>query len=287
MKIMIGIFVVIVLLLSTKIFVFAQADDSKPQIDVASLIAAARLNARRASWRHLNEYSNEMRELYLAEDGKRETKLYESLCGKRYCNAILVEHNGIALSAKKELKNRKQAVERLEKLDKTQSSKPEINEETVSEYGFTAGVYIEPGHYLKDCKADSPEKTMLNGRTTIKIHFNDCSIDKIPTDYKRYLEYMPKIQGWIWIDEADKNIVRVECFARKEFADANNANKPLIGMDLIRIADGFWLWSSIHVDAISNKQIFPEAKGDWTIELFDYKRFRVDINEPKIDKPQK
>ena len=96
---------------------------------------------------------------------------------------------------------------------------------------------------------------------------------------------MPKTEGWIWIDEQDKAIVRMEAFAAKGFADSTNTGKPLIIGTFSRVPEGFWFWKSVRFETIGNKAFFPELKGNWQIENFDYKRFRVEVEEPKIDKP--
>ena len=283
MKIMIGVFVFILLFSSAKIFVFAQTDDSKQQIDVASLITAARMNARRASWHYANEYSSSLRKTVETEDGKREIGLYESLCGKTVCVNIMVERNGNALSAKTIRKNREQAAKEIERFDNAKPDKPRINAETATEYAFDfKSNRLEPGLYLKNCETDSSEKTALNGRSSVKIRFKDCSIDNIPPKFKSEHQYMLKIEGWIWLDEADKNIAKVQCFAKKEFVGIAKSDKPLIEINFSRLPEGFWLWSSIRVNTIGNQQIFSDLKGNIQIEMFDYKRFRVDIDEPKI-----
>jgi hypothetical protein len=116
MKIIVNISVFILLSLLGKVFLFAQTNEPKQPIDVAEIIAEARSNAKRANWHDKREYSSKLKKIFEFEgkNGKRDTELFDFVCGKRRCSKILVEHNEIPLPPEKIRKNREKLAAQLE-----------------------------------------------------------------------------------------------------------------------------------------------------------------------------
>lgn len=285
MKSLIVIFMFLFFCFAPNPFSFGQTN-TQPQIDITQLISEVRKNAKYIAWHDKNEYSSNFKKTFefKGEKAKRDVELFESVCAKRSCLTILTEHNGVPLSPEKIQKNREKTGKELERLD---ASPTAINadKENANEYGFSINsVYLQPSLYLKICDINSPERITVDSRKTIKFRFSNCKTDNEPPAYKSFLRHMLNTEGWIWIDEQDKMITKLEAFA-KPSSVSTATNKPALTLSMMRVPEGFWFWSFIRLEVIDNKTLYSELKGNWQIDFSDYRRFRVDVDEPKINKP--
>lgn len=253
-------------------------------VEVSKLLEETQIVAGKTAYQHYYEFSQNFKTTVEDKNGRKSTRVYESVCSYRgvRCQIITVEKDGIALSEKEIRKNRQKAAEKLQKAENTVKIETIDNKEIKAGYGFMILTWFSPNLYLKYCDAVTLEKIIFESRPTYKIKIENC---KLPAGNNLAVQFMPKTEGFIWIDERDKAIVKMEVFAKKEFAASSASEKPVLMMTAARVPEGFWFWKTVRVEALKNRLIFPEYDGNWQIDFFNYKHFTVDVEKLENAKP--
>lgn len=205
--------------------------------ELTKLLDETQTIAKKTAYQWYVEFTNNLKTTVETENGKKIVKEYEGVCSKNHCEAILISENGKPFSVDKIKKSREKAAQRLIKTEKQPENPFPENEETRYGYGLSVNTYISPNLYLKYCKTEFVDKTILQNRSTVKVSVTDCNPDALytPTNFRKdSLHFMAKTEGFVWIDEKDKAIVKMELYAGKEFANPANSNKPLIIMETAR-----------------------------------------------------
>lgn len=163
---------------------------------------------------------------------------------------------------------------------------------------------FSPNIYLTSCQIKFVEKVLVEKRPTVKLRAAQCNVDKdklnnlfpfIPEAEgltsnvyndvnKNLIQFMPETEGVIWIDEQDKAVVKHEIYYRNKTDILPISPKPVVVMKAERISEGFWFWKLITINALENEGFFPKDYGNWQIELFNYKSYKVLIDKVEIDK---
>ena len=210
-------------------------------------------------------------ELYCADDGRSN------------CQRVLTGKDGKQFSDSKINKSR-------EKASKNLAADSEFIENGEYSYGFGLGyrglgknVWVDPSFYLRDCQVLSSEQQNIDDRAAVLIRLGDCNVDK--ETWKQYVTFMPKTEADIWIDKQDKDVIKMDIYAKKEFSGETNRTKPLITYKNKRMPEGYWLNSKVRLET-TNKLVFPTMKDNFQFDFFDYKRPKVDV-EYKAEKPNK
>jgi hypothetical protein len=159
----------------------------------------------------------------------------------------------------------------VEKAEKTPSTQP------------LEGQTVSVSRVLEIMDVSNPRREVYRGRPTIIFDFvgrKDAKTHGLAEDVSK------KLQGTIWIDEADRQVAHMEVIF--------NDNFKLAGGLLATIEKG----SSFHFDqALVNGEIWLPTGGEGTIQArllmvknlrehftgrdYDYKRFRVDTQQSK------
>lgn len=274
--------IVLLLLFLMAIFSTARNTAQTREIDLPNLLQKVMDNSRVTAWHFAREYSSSFKKTVETEGKKTKqtSEVFESFCpgdGKR-CVKVLIEKDEQRLSQNVIEKNRKKVARELKKFD---DGTPEIDltaAATTNSHGAAFqvnSVYLEPNLYLKLCEINFLENTTIDKRSLIKLKFNNCKIENEPSVYKKQIEHMPKTKGFIWIDAEDKAIVKIEAYALKDLTEASNQEEPVILIEHVRVPEGYWFWKRIRLESINNKTIFPELKGNWQIDFFDYLHYEV------------
>ena len=113
-----------------------------------------------------------------------------------------------------------------------------------------------------------------NGRDQIVVSF-DPRPDADPQTREGRMAKVFK--GLIWIDEAEREVVRVEAVAIDDmtygFGLIARLNEgTVVTLTRERVADGIWLPTSMHFKGSGRALLFRKLTLDYTIEWFDYRR---------------
>jgi hypothetical protein len=122
--------------------------------------------------------------------------------------------------------------------------------------------------------------------------------DAVVLDFRPRADFAPasdaqkpyaKLAGRIWIDAADRQIMRVEARpvadALKKKGDATaTSNEPWIVIEQTRLPDGRWKESLIRLNTTADKSIFNGIERDYTETMSDFRRFTT-TGEDKVAPP--
>lgn len=166
-------------------------------------------------------------------------------------------------------------------LDKVEDRKhlPGIYFDTTVNYGVMKNVKLSLQTILTECVFENPRDEMLNGRPAIKLNFRPPASDVFAKDEK----FLAQVQGTVWIDKADRIVVKVE--GRKLNPDPKDDN-PVFLYQSIRVPEGKWLPERAQFNGNKNKALFNGMGGDMIFEWLDYKRFVTNAEDAKIKSPK-
>ena len=257
--------------------------------EAENLIEEAKKNAIATAQRHYIEFASDWKRSAIKPNGKTFSQTFELICSNKHCEHIKIEENGKKFSAKKIRKNRRQASKRL---IATESVSLNQTDKTNRQYGYSfaaatvfnkkIGSIFSPFLYLKICKTEFLENSQIENRPTVKVRSYACDINDEAG--KQAILYMPQTEAVIWIDKADKTIVKFEVFDKPDAETLVNFNAPLITAETVKVPEGFWFWKKVKINAIGNERFFPDSYGNWQIDFFNYKKFNVDIEKVEIGK---
>ena len=265
--------------------------DQIENFDVSAFTKESILKINQTNFLLISDYTYKMRRTVNSPDKKTTSTLFESYFPARLSKQkenrgiiIVLEENGIALSAKKVEKQRREAGKKLQKAESAPDEKSSLLEAKRAKglpLDWTYNVAVGLNAFLEFCKLNTPLRETVDGRATVSLNFNDCNSEGLP-EAKSYLK---NIQGKVWFDAADKIPIRLEAW-RKTSLTADTTQilpKNSILFSQQRVTDGVWFPAVISVEGIGNEAVFPNLKINWRIEFFDYKLPETEIKDVRIN----
>ncbi|MCA1603091.1 MAG: hypothetical protein LC776_16130, partial [Acidobacteria bacterium] len=100
-----------------------------------------------------------------------------------------------------------------------------------------------------------------------------------------------KVVGVVWIDPVDKQVMRLEARLKESFKMAGGlllSLRPGAGfvIEQTRMAEGVWLPRLAQVNLSVKVLLFGGGDLNKSIEWSDYKHFKGDVGEYKLDAPK-
>lgn len=178
----------------------------------------------------------------------------------------VVKRNGVPLSDSDEKREQDSA----RKLTVEYSKKPPA-------YGNGGGVNLI-GIVLSVSEFSSPQRTVLNGHSTLKFAFKG---DPKAEAHGMREKGAKKLEGSVWIDEADRQVARLEV----EFYDtfhvaggllASIQKGTVIKLEQSPIAEGLWMFTS-NEQHVNLRVITKSVHENSYIRNFDFKKFNVEM----------
>ncbi len=247
--------------------------DSRPLPDIPSLLRSVKENQKNveAIVRNYIFNRNEVEE-ELDGDGKVKkttTSEYETfyLAGTEVSR--LLSRNGKPLSPKEQDEEADKVQKRIKKAQERQAKRDaEPDEEKKDE--FTIGTF------LRVCRMVNPRREPFRGHEVIAFDFEPN------TQYKtrsKIEEIAQKLSGTVWVDENDRQIVRLEArlLDNVKFAGflASLHKGGSVMFEQQRVNEEVWLPSL--ADASISVRVLFKGKRAHVIERFsNYRKFRVD-----------
>lgn len=273
---------------------FAQIEKKPDEsaLTVSQLVRDSYANQLRANWRMNFEYTYKRQASLTDRKGKTETWLYETFYPERYRRrgntqsvSVLLEKDGVPLAAEKIDRLRREAAEKLGSAA-NQSAEKSVSLEEARKQGMpfdwtwhdaSIGAHV----FLRRCQFDSPQRELIDGRETVSLNFSNCNAANLGDSFA----YLANVQGKIRFDLTDRMPIRLEAYSKTSSPGGLNAAPPkaVITIEQTKVAEGLWLLSSITVNAIGQKLIFPKTQVNWQMKFFDYKLGVTEIEDIKIN----
>jgi hypothetical protein len=236
---------------------------------------------------------------------KEEVKVYESYPVRGELVTKLVSENGVAVSPEKADEQLKKAIANLEKAareeEKRKTNAPQtpptpVDPNVIPTFGFQHRFGFRSGlsrgayafalwRFFRACEFYAPRRESVRGRDAIVLDFRPRA-DFQPTDdlQKPYT----KLSGRVWIDLADKAVVRLEAWPATDVAGAANSSPPpapAIVYEETRLPEGIWMESLVRINTNINRPVFNGVDVDVTTEMSDFKRFQTNTNDAQVAPP--
>ena len=214
----------------------------------------------------------------------------------------LVSVNGVPLKGEAALKEAKRVAEEIEKAErklpeverKRERRRAERAAEAKKKRGSAAGEGegeddLSISTFLRAAEFVSPRRERFRDRDTIVFDFRPRPGFK-PSS--REEEIVSKLSGVVWIDPAERQVVRLEARLVEGFKMGGGlvaSIKPgsAFVFEQMRLPDGVWLPRYSQVNASARVFLFAGISINETHEFGDYKRFSADAGEDKLDSPRK
>lgn len=272
--------------------------------DVQSLVKSSDLNGA-AMHQRLPEYTYIQTRITREKDRNgrvsERVRQYEAypinVSGRHRHILSMISRDGVAIPPDQIEKNRRLAVDEMEKAELTEVPSPDAHDAAAPVQYVTAGigigasgegVWLSASQFLHHCRFSDPFRISFGGRDTIRLVFHSCRV--YPASRRE--NYLEGLSGIAWIDEADKVVVRIEAWPA---SDAMNSHEilssrpadPTIVYDQQLIHGGIWAPRLIRLNGIGRSAIFNGVDKDMAFKFTDYKHFSTEIRDPDIADPRK
>jgi len=208
----------------------------------------------------------------------------------------LVSENGAALSGERATKEEKRVQEEFLKADRESSKNEEKAERRRADRQRKKAARIKEGEeedpelsqFLKVCEFVSPRRERFRDREAVVFDFRPRPSFK---PGNRQEDLISKLVGVVWIDPVDKQVMRLEARLAEGFKMAGGlllSLRPGAGfvMEQTRMAEGVWLPRLAQVNLSVRVLLFGGGDLNKTIEWSDYKHFKGDVGDYKLDAPK-
>ncbi|MDT7603570.1 MAG: hypothetical protein QOF61_1567 [Acidobacteriota bacterium] len=198
----------------------------------------------------------------------------------------LVEENGAPLSAAAAAKQEKQVADYLAAHE---NDKPDPNQRkgaggfriALGDYGFGLDDLLRASEFV------SPRREIFKGREAIVFDYR-ARADFVPKSKND--EILKKIVGLIWIDAADKVVARIEARLTDDFKLGGGLLMNIKGAGFVferaHMPDGYWVPRFYHWNANGKGFIFKKMSVYEMTEWSNFKRFKTESGDAKIDAPK-
>ena len=220
----------------------------------------------------------------------------------------LVSEDGRPLAPERAAKEERRATEELEKAaregpmrlrvreEKRQRERAKRAERRRREAGAGKGAAaaeeeeddVDIATFLRVSELFSPRRENFRGRETIVFDFRPRAGFR-PAN--RGESIASKLSGVVWVDPADRQVVRLEARLVEGFKIAGGlmaSVKPgsAFAFEQTRLADGVWLPRSSQINVSARVLLFAGLTLNQTEEYGDYKRFDARTDDGKINAPE-
>jgi hypothetical protein len=151
----------------------------------------------------------------------------------------------------------------------------------IDDYGFGLADLLRASEFI------SPRRETFQGREAIVFDYR-ARADFQPKSKND--EVLKKIVGLIWIDAADKVVMRIEARLTDDFKIGGGFVMNIKGAGFVferaRLPEGYWVPRFYHWNANGKGFLVMKRSVYETTEWTNFKRFRTDTGEVKIDAPK-
>lgn len=147
---------------------------------------------------------------------------------------------------------------------------------------------VDISGFLRVCEFVSPRRERFRDREAVVFDFRPRPGFK---SSNRQEDLISKLVGVVWIDPADKQVMRLEARLAEGFKMGGGLLVNLrpgaaFVMEQTRMVEGLWLPRLAQINASVRVLVFGGGDFNKTIEWSDYKHFSGDVGDYKLDAPK-
>lgn len=270
-------------------------------LDVAALLRKVSLNQDQLEKR-FTEYSFLQKETDREISGKGELKketikVYEVFpIANREPVMKLISENGVPLAGERAAKEQKRVEEEFAKAERDKDKDAQRVEKQRAERARKKAAQAKEGDdddvdissFLRVCEFVSPRREHFRDREAVVFDFRPRPGFK---SSNRQEDLISKLVGVVWIDPADKQVMRLEARLAEGFKMAGGLLVNLrpgaaFVMEQTRMVEGVWLPRLAQINLSVKVLLFAGGDFNKTIEWSDYKHFSGDVGDYKLDAPK-
>jgi hypothetical protein len=226
---------------------------------------------------------------------KEKTKVFEVFpLPHREAIMKLISEDGVPLSAERAVKEEKRVTEEFMKAerdqDKDRQKADKREEEKRRRLRKNGEENDDPGisQFLTVCEFVSPRHERFRDRDAVVFDFRPRAGYK---PQNRAESLIAKLVGVVWIDPADKQVMRLEARLAEGFKMGGGllvSVKPgaAVVMEQTRMVEGVWLPSYAQVNLSVKVLLFGGGDMNQTVEWSDYRHFSGQVNDYKLEAPR-
>ena len=271
-------------------------------LDVPALLREVSLNQDQLEQR-FTEYSFMQKETSREINSKGETrketvKVFEVFpIPHREPVMKLLSENGVPLVGERAAKEQKRVEEEFakaerdkdkneQKVEKRKAEQAERRKKRGSQADDDDDVDISG--FLRVCEFVSPRRERFRDRDAVVFDFRPRPGFK---SNNRQEDLISKLVGVVWIDPADKQVMRLEARLAEGFKMGGGLLVNLrpgaaFVMEQTRMVEGVWLPRLAQINLSVKVLLFGGGDYNQTIEWSDYKHFSGDVGDYKLDAPK-
>lgn len=204
----------------------------------------------------------------------------------------IISENGVALSAERAAKQDKNIAESVAKYERErekneQKKKLEAEKNNGEVKKKKDDDDISVAQFLSACEFVSPRRERLREREVVVFDFRPRPGFR-PSN--RAEDIITKLIGIVWIDPADKQVIRLEA----KLAESYKMGGGLVAsikpgssfvFEQARVGEGVWLPRFAQVNFSAKLFLFKGIEANETREFSDYRHFKTEANDYKLDAP--
>lgn len=259
---------------------------NQPLPDIPKLLQELKANQEEIE-KILEDYSYKQQTIKreLTKDGRlnvKESETVQLTFYKGYRIERVIAKNGKPLTPNQQKSADKKAQKRVKeiekKLAKEQKRKVKQNSDGTPD---PEGRRISIAEVLKASKLVNPRRERLKDRDVVVFDFEpDPNFDF--KNAKSFLKFFGKTVGVMWIDENDKQVVRIEAVLADSYKIGGGLLAKLrkgasFTLEQDRINEEIWLPTSADVNLSVRVLLFGGVKVNQIAKYFDYKKFRTEV----------
>ncbi|MGH9931944.1 MAG: hypothetical protein ACREA9_22315, partial [Pyrinomonadaceae bacterium] len=208
----------------------------------------------------------------------------------------LLSENGVPLSGERAAKEQKRVEEEFAKAERDKDKNEQKDEKRRAERKRKRAANAKEGDdddvdisgFLRVCEFVSPRRERFRDREAVVFDFRPRPGFK---PGNRQEDLISKLVGVVWIDPADKQVMRLEARLAERFKMGGGLLVNLrpgaaFVMEQTRMVEGVWLPRMAQINLSVKVLLFGGGDYNQTIEWSDYKHFAGDVGDYKLDAPK-
>lgn len=208
----------------------------------------------------------------------------------------LISENGIPLAGERAAKEQKRVEEEFAKAERDKEKDEQRVEKKRTERERKKAARAREGEdddvdisgFLRVCEFVSPRRERFRDRDAVVFDFRPRPGFK---SSNRQEDLIAKLVGVVWIDPADKQVMRLEARLAEGFKMAGGLLVNLrpgaaFVMEQTRMVEGVWLPRLAQINLSVKVLLFGGGDFNKTLEWSDYQHFSGDVGDYKLDAPK-
>ncbi len=200
----------------------------------------------------------------------------------------VIERNGKPLSEKEQADEDKNVQKRVAEIEKDLAKQDKKNESQTNDGPPDENSKrISIAEVLRASSLVNPRRERFRGRDVVVFDFEpNPNFDF--KNAKSFLKFFGKTAGAMWIDEKDKQVVRLEAILFDNFKVgggllANLKKGASFALEQERVNDEIWLPSIADINLSIKVLLVKGINVNQIVKSYDYRRFKTEVQDSKVN----